>query len=130
MTPATLLQDFERAVEELKAALASHPSSRLEKAGSIQYFEFCFELAWKTVRLFASHQGLAGVESPRAALRTAFAQGWIDNEPIWLEMLEARNRMSHTYSAEAALVVFSRLAAFLDAPSALADKLRAITSVI
>ncbi len=128
MTPATLLADFARAVEELKAALASHPRSRLEQAGSIQYFEFCFELAWKTVRLFVSHQGLVGVESPRAALRTAFAQGWIDSEPIWLEMLEARNRMFHTYSAEAALVVFNRLAAFLDALSALADKLRTVAS--
>jgi len=126
VSPSILADDFARAVAELKEALAGSPGTRLEQAGCIQYFEFCFELAWKAVKALASYQGLSGVDSPRGALRAAFGQGWIDDEPVWLEMLEARNRMSHVYSAEAALAVFGRLGAFLVAFVALEDKLRAL----
>jgi nucleotidyltransferase substrate binding protein (TIGR01987 family) len=126
VNPATLAEDYARAVAELKAALAGNPGTRLEQAGCIQYFEFCFELAWKVLKTLAVHQGMSGVDSPRAALRAAFGQGWIDEEIVWLEMLEARNRMSHTYNAEAALAVFARLATFLDGLVGLDDKLRTI----
>ena len=126
MSPRVLADDFARAVAELKDALGGNPKSRLEQAGCIQYFEFCFELAWKALKALASYQGLSGADSPRGALRAAFGQGWIDDEPVWLEMLEARNRMSHTYSAEAALAIFGRLGAFLAAFVALEGQLRAI----
>jgi len=97
----------------------------LEQAGSIQYFEFCFELAWKSLKALANHHGLSGADSPRSALRAAFGQGWIDDEAVCLEMLEARNRMSHTYNAEMALAVYTRLGVFLAALSALDDELKA-----
>jgi nucleotidyltransferase substrate binding protein (TIGR01987 family) len=102
----------------------------LEQAGCIQYFEFCIELAWKTLRVLAAHHGLSGADSPRSALRAAFAQGWLDDEIVWLEMLEARNRMSHTYNAETALAVFVRLPAFVIALIALDQKLRLIVSTL
>jgi nucleotidyltransferase substrate binding protein (TIGR01987 family) len=95
-------------------ALGGNPTSRLEQAGCIQYFEFCFELAWKVLKSLASYQGLSGAESPRGALRIAFSQGWIDDEATWLEMLDCRNRMSHTYSSDSALLAFARLDAYLD----------------
>jgi hypothetical protein len=43
------LEEYFKAVLELAEALGSEPSTRLEKAGCIQYFEFCFELAWKAL---------------------------------------------------------------------------------
>lgn len=107
-----LLADFARAVQMLTNALASPAQSDLEKAGCIQYFEFCFDLAWKSVRLAAERQGLSDCASPKAALKQAFALRWLDNEEVWLEMLSARNRMSHTYNAEDALKVYDRLTAF------------------
>jgi nucleotidyltransferase substrate binding protein (TIGR01987 family) len=115
LNPKPLVTDFRRAVSELTEALRQNPSSRLERAGCIQYFEFCFELAWKTLKSLAVFHGLQGAESPRGALRVAFAQSWINDELTWLEMLEARNRMSHTYSSDEALAVFERLPEFLTA---------------
>ncbi len=54
--------------------------------------------------------------------KLAFAQDWIGDEAIWLEMLEARNRRSHTYHAQDATRIYDRLAAFLLPMQALLDE--------
>ncbi len=108
-----LLGDFEKAVQQLSMALASAPSSDLEKAGCIQYFEFSFELAWKCIKESSLEQGLPECHSPKSCLKLAFSQNWIDDETIWLKMLQARNLMTHTYDAHDALKVYTLLSEFL-----------------
>jgi len=44
--------DFSEAVARLAEALAAPADSDLLRAGCIQYFEFCFELAWKSIKVF------------------------------------------------------------------------------
>lgn len=124
MDSRALLADYEQALRQLRSALQVPADSDVIKAGCIQYFEFCFELAWKSARTVAGEAGQL-VNSPRAALRQAFANGWIGAEEPWLEMLEARNRMTHTYDAKEALQVYGKLAGFAVALEALAVQLRA-----
>jgi nucleotidyltransferase substrate binding protein (TIGR01987 family) len=112
MDKSLLLNDFDRAIKNLSDALASPARNDLEKAGCIQYFEFSFELAWKSIRIVAAHQGLGDCSSPKACLKQAFALHWIDNEEVWLNMLSARNRMSHTYNAADAFTVYDRLSEY------------------
>ena len=124
MTESWILNDYDAALEQFTAAMAFPAEQDLVKAGCIQYFEFSFELAWKAIKLLSAQLGLEECLSPKACLRQAFAQGWLTEEVVWLNMLEARNGMSHTYDARKALELYDALPAFLVAMKALRDQLR------
>ncbi|NQU39879.1 MAG: nucleotidyltransferase substrate binding protein [Lentisphaerae bacterium] len=126
MDSSTLLKDLGKAVDQFEAALALDANNDVLKAGCIQYFEFCFELAWKTIKSCAQDEGLMECNSPKSALRQAFASGWIDDEEAWLNILSVRNQMSHTYSANEALKVFDALPGHLKAFKALVVTLQAL----
>ena len=102
-----------KAVDQLKKVLERDSNDELIQVGCIQYFEFCFELAWKTIKVALTDQGLPDCYSPKACLKQAFSVGWIQNENVWLTMLDARNRMSHIYNAQSALDIYKQLAGFL-----------------
>jgi nucleotidyltransferase substrate binding protein (TIGR01987 family) len=90
---------------------------------AIQRFEFTFELCWKAARRFAKHEGL-DVSSPREAFKTAMKLGWIDDDPLWLRMLEDRNRTSHTYKEQTAEEIYARLPQYAMAMAELARRLK------
>jgi nucleotidyltransferase substrate binding protein (TIGR01987 family) len=127
MNREPLLLDFKNALSRFADVMLRPHSSDLEKAGCIQYFEFCFELAWKSAKAVAEDLGVADCQSPRAALKCAFAQGWIDDEELWLDMLASRNRMSHTYEAGEALTVYEKLGSYVSPLQQLCRNLDTIT---
>lgn len=127
MTPKLLLDDYAQALTRLREALATPAADDLDRAGCIQYFEFCFELAWKAIKVVAEEQGLSGVISPRACLSQAFVMGWLQSEELWLDMLDARNRMSHTYKHQDALAVYDRLPSYLPEMENLLAALRSVS---
>ena len=107
-----IVDDFASALAQLKSALDEPAEREIIKAGSIPYFEFSFELGWKACKGVSSEQGLPDCLSPKACPRQAFTLGWISDETIWLEMLDARNRMAHTYDARKALQIYESLPQF------------------
>ena len=112
MKAERILQQFASSLRRFDEALALEPVDDIHRAGCIQYFEFTFDLAWKSIQSTASFYGLEPIKSPRVAFKTAFSQGWVEQQAPWLSMLEARNRMSHVYSAEEALEVYESLQGF------------------
>ncbi len=72
--------------------------SQLEKEGVIQRFEYCCELAWKTIKDYLESQNVVFIRiTPRAVIKEAFASKLISNGQDWMEALDSRNAMSHTY---------------------------------
>jgi len=116
------LADLASALARLLDALAQ-PKTEWTRDAAIQRFEFTFELAWKSVAAAALVQGLE-VASPKRAWQAAFQLGWIDDDRLWLDMLEDRNRASHSYREATAEKIHSRLAAYAAAIAALLEVLR------
>ena len=73
--------------------------SVLEKEGMIQRFEYTFELSWTTMKDYLESQGVQ-VQFPRDVIKEAFSAGIIHDGEIWMDMLDNRNLMSHTYQEE------------------------------
>ena len=126
MDSRELLKDLRKALVQLDAALDLPAENDVIKAGCIQYFEFSFELAWKTIKRIAQDEGLADCNSPKSALKAAFSNGWVETEEVWLDMLSSRNKMSHTYSAEEAIDIFDKLPSYAEALKPLAKNLEAL----
>ncbi len=100
-----LLKQLENAYGRLKEALNIPLSEPLALDGTIQRFEFTFELVWKTTRAFLEDQGIT-CYSPKSCLREAFKLNWVDDEDAWLALLKARNMTSHAYNEEMALKIY------------------------
>jgi nucleotidyltransferase substrate binding protein (TIGR01987 family) len=106
-----VLDDFARAVRSLGSAL-DQPADEFVRDAAIQRFEFSFELAWKSIQAMSRLEGNAAL-SPRTAIGTAWRNDWITDEAAWLDMLDDRNRTSHTYHAATAEEVFANLKAYV-----------------
>lgn len=75
--------------------------SDLEQEGLIQRFEYTFELAWKTVKDYLVFCGIDLQRStPRDTIKLGFAAGVILDGQAWIDMLESRNLLSHTYNRQ------------------------------
>jgi len=123
-----LLGDLHRARLRLDAAL-KQPEDEFVRDAAIQRFEFCFELTWKSIQTAARLEG-QDCTSPRTAFSIAWRNSWNDDEAAWLDMLEDRNKTSHTYREEMAKEVFAGLASHLlnfnQLHEALVTRIRAI----
>jgi nucleotidyltransferase substrate binding protein (TIGR01987 family) len=93
--------NFQSAFDQLSRACEQEAYSPLELSGLIKIFELTFETAWKTLKDLLSYEGF-DVNSPRSAIRQAFASGIIVDPKPWLEALESRNLLSHTYDQSTA----------------------------
>ncbi|MEB3174979.1 MAG: nucleotidyltransferase substrate binding protein [Cyanobacteriota bacterium] len=100
--------NFERAFLLLETALAIPAPSVVEQAGLIQFFEMTFELAWKLLKDYEEAEGFQ-VKTPREVLKQAFQSGFIDQGQNWLQALQDRNLLSHTYSEHTAVTVEAKI---------------------
>ena len=90
-------QNYEKAFIQLSDAVSQLDQlSTLEKEGLVQRFEYTFELGWKTLKDFFESKNVE-VKFTRDVIKESFKTELLDDGEIWLEMLEKRNLMSHTY---------------------------------
>ncbi len=99
-------QNFEMAIRQLQEAVNTEKPSMLEKAGIIQIFEFTFELAWKTVKDFLEEKEVV-VKFPRDTIKEGFMYEIIKDGDLWMDMLQKRNLMAHTYNQHNAVLAYN-----------------------
>lgn len=117
------LTAFETALGRLDDAL-KQVETEWTRDAAIQRFEFTFELAWKTTMRAAQKEGMQSGASPKQVIKAAFKVGWIDDDVLWLKLLEDRNRTSHAYDQIIAEEIFNRLPDYRDALKKLLAQLK------
>ncbi|MCR4315428.1 MAG: nucleotidyltransferase substrate binding protein [Planctomycetes bacterium] len=93
-------QNFKRAFNLLREPFekGAENLSVLEKEGVAQRFEYTIELAWKTLKDFLEESGLViAPVTPKNVIKEAYAANLISDGQVWIDMLEIRNLLSHTY---------------------------------
>ena len=93
--------NFKKASSQLSEFIEKGDLNKFEVQGLIQCFEYTFELAWKTMKDYLEFEGYE-VKSPRSTIQTAFQNQLITEGHIWIDALEKRNLMAHTYDEEVA----------------------------
>ena len=73
--------------------------------GLVGLYEVCFEQSWKMMKEILEEHGYeqSATGSPKLILKTAFKAGMIKDEKLWLEALQERNNVAHSYNKEIAL---------------------------
>jgi nucleotidyltransferase substrate binding protein (TIGR01987 family) len=83
--------------------------SDLERQGMIQAFEFTHELAWNTLRDYLKERGETALHGSKDATRKAFQIELITDGDVWMEMIESRNRSTHTYNELTAIEIAGQI---------------------
>ncbi len=94
-------ENFCKALNNLKVIENySEPYDTVTLTGLVGLYEICFEQAWKAMKEILEDQGFSEAKtgSPKQILKTAFAAGLIKDEQTWLEALQTRNNVAHSYN--------------------------------
>lgn len=108
------LINLRKATHRFAEAL-QEPESSIVMDATIQRFEFTYELMWKTLKIFLEDiHGIRAI-SPRLVFKEAYALSIIEQEDIFLEMIQSRNLLSHTYNEEQAEQIYKKSPLYLSA---------------
>lgn len=102
----------EDALRNLSNALSITQPSDLERDGTIQRFEYCYEIAWKLAQRVLKENGVIA-EYPKSVFRELGRLGWIQNVEEWIEFQQSRNETSHEYGVKYAVASYKLAQTFL-----------------
>ena len=106
------LKSLEKALLQLSDALEQSESPIVRDA-CLQRFEFSYELLWKTLKIFLEEIHGVRAVSPRQVFKEAFALSLIEKEQMFIEMIESRNTLSHTYNEGQAMKIYKKCSDYL-----------------
>jgi nucleotidyltransferase substrate binding protein (TIGR01987 family) len=106
------IESFGEALQRLEEALREEETDLVRDA-SIQRFEFCVELAWKSLQKYLESEKIL-CQSPKSCLKEAFQLGLVEDDSLWMQMLDDRNLTVHTYKQQLAKEIFARLGGYRD----------------
>ena len=95
--------NFSKALDNLIGSGSYQPPyTPTIQAGIVALFKICYEQAWKMLKELLEYHGLNpdGFSSPRPITKLAFQHKIISDQETWLDVLDSRNELAHTYSEE------------------------------
>jgi len=96
------LAQLTKAVQRLHEVLQM-PQDDVVRDSAIQRFEFCTDLAWKSIKTYLHvKKGGVNCQFPKDCLREAFKADLISEDALWFTVIDYRNLSSHTYSEKMA----------------------------
>ena len=98
-------------LERTVIAAQERTLNEIEEQGLIQGFEFTFELSWKLLKDYLESKGFKDFHGSKDTFKLAFQEGLIGEGEIWMEMIDNRNRSSHTYEESIAKEIISLILA-------------------
>ena len=102
-------KDFYSALQRLEESLMEEPTDIIID-GTLHRFEFTFELAWKAIKSYLEYMGVVErTGSPREIIQNGFKQGLITDGEGWIEMMLARNSLSHLYDEKESRKIYNNI---------------------
>lgn len=100
---------FTWATNRLKEALQKEEDD-ITIDGVLHRYEFTFELAWKTLKDYLEYLGVPSeTGSPREILKESYAHKLIEDGDVWINMMLARNSLSHLYHEELSRKIYNNI---------------------
>ena len=99
---------LKKSIGRLNEVLAL-PKTDIIRDSAIQRFEFCLDLAWKSLQTYLKEQKGIVVNSPKDTFREASQNQLISFSDNWIKLVDLRNETVHTYDEETAEKVYQEL---------------------
>lgn len=104
------LEDFKKALDTLKAALDEEQTDFV-KDSVIKRFEYCYELCWKTSKVFLSVKHGIEIYSPKECFRELRRNKYLSDEEteVMLKLVNDRNEIIHNYDENFADKLYKKI---------------------
>lgn len=99
--------DFSKALKNIRVGIDTTIDD-LDIDGTIKRFELCYELAWKLIKTYLEDKGII-CKNPKDCFKQAYINGLINDETVWMRMIDDRNLLVHTYTGEESRDVFENV---------------------
>lgn len=105
------IEDFNKALSTLEEALRE-PKCDLVRDSVIKRFEYSFDLAWKSAKIFLDEEFGVAVFSPKECFRSLCSNQIISSTETegFIQMTDDRNEVVHTYREELANELYKTIA--------------------
>lgn len=104
------LNEFRKSIDSLKEVLDKDKNDIIRDS-VIKRFEYCFELCWKTSKVFLGDKFGVNVFSPKECFRELRKNGLISDEQteLFLKMCNDRNEIIHIYSEDLSDEIYEKI---------------------
>lgn len=95
------IANFLKALQALDVSVLAPVQEARDLSGIIKDFEIAYELSWKMLKAFLEKQGhMTG--SAKDVFSKAFQLKFINDENVWIDMIQDRNLAVRTYDQQLA----------------------------